>query len=131
MGFTPGSYAQKVLSGYRNLAWGAFRRRGVITPNLPKEFTSGSMLSGDFATPLRNETFSWWFAYIDLYRDFLENHSDYPILKEPAIIEEGKKTRALFLGNFAKAAPRILGDIPNLNTPERGVRLGELLFLDG
>ena len=40
-------------------------------------------------------------------------------------------TRALFLCNFAKAAPRILGDIPNLNTPERGVRLGELLFLDG
>ena len=104
---------------------------GVITPNLPKEYTSGGMMSGDFAIPLRDKTFSWWFAYIDLYRDFLENHSDYPILKESAIIEEGKKTRALFLSNFAKAAPRILGDIPNLNTPERGVRLGELLFLDG
>ena len=104
---------------------------GAITPNLPKEFTSGGMMSGDFDLSLRDKLFAWWLGYSEMYRDFLENHSDYPILKEPAIIEEGKKTRALFLGNFAKAAPRILGDIPNLNTPERGVRLGELLFLDG
>jgi hypothetical protein len=58
MGFTPGSYAKKVPSGYRNLVWGALRRRGMITPNLPKQFTSGGMMPGDFLSPLRDETFS-------------------------------------------------------------------------
>ena len=104
---------------------------GVITPNLPKEATSGGMMSGNFDISMRDKTFSWWFGYLDLYRNFLENRDDYPILREPAIIEEGKKTRAMFLGNFAKASSRILGDIPNLDTPDRGVRLGELMFLDG
>lgn len=104
---------------------------GVITPNLPKEFTSGGMMSGDFDISLRDKTFAWWFGYLDLFRNFLENRDEYLILRESAVIEEAKKTRAMFLGNFAKAAPRILGDIPNLDTPEKGVRLGELMFLDG
>jgi hypothetical protein len=104
---------------------------GVITPNLPKEFTSGGMMSGDFALSLRDNTFAWWFGYIDLFRQFLENRNEYPILREEAIIEQARKTRAGFLSNFAKAVPRILGDIPNLDTTEKGVRLGELMFLDG
>jgi hypothetical protein len=73
----------------------------------------------------------WWYAYLDMYRDFLDNRDKYPLLKEPAIIEEGKKIRTMFLANFAKSSPKILSDIPNLNTPERGVLLGELMFLDG
>jgi hypothetical protein len=104
---------------------------GVITPNLPKEYTSGGMMSGDFGLSLRDKTFTWWFEYVELYKSFLENRDSYPVLRKPAVVEDAKKTRAMFLGNFAKAAPRILGDIPNLNTPEKGVQMGELLFLDG
>jgi hypothetical protein len=104
---------------------------GVITPNLPEGATSGGMLSGNFDISYRDKTLAWWFAYIDLYKSFLDNHSSCPLLKVPEIIEEGKKIRTAFLGNFAKASPNILADIPNLNTPERGMRLGELMFLDG
>ena len=104
---------------------------GVITPNLPEGATSGGMLSGNFDIAFRDKTLAWWFAYIDLYRGFLDNRDRCPLLKDPVIIEEGKKVRAAFLGNFDKASPNILADIPNLNTPERGVRLGELIFLDG
>ena len=104
---------------------------GVITPNLPEGATSGGMLSGNFDISYRDKTLAWWFAYGDLYKSFLDNRGSYPLLKDPAIIEEGKKIRAAFLGNFAKASPKILADIPNLNTPERGIRLGELMFLDG
>jgi len=104
---------------------------GVITPNLPEGSTSGGMLSGNFDASLRDKTMPWWYAYLDMYRDFLDNRDTYPLLKEPAIIEEGKKIRTMFLTNFAKSSPKILSDIPNLNTPERGVQLGELMFLDG
>ncbi len=103
---------------------------GVITPNLPAGSTSGGMLSGNFDAALRDKTFAWWFAYLDLYRDFLDNRDAYPVLKDPAVIAEGKQIRTMFLTNFAKSSPKILADIPHLNTPERGVRLGELMFLD-
>lgn len=101
---------------------------GVITPNLPEGSTSGGMMSGNFDISLRNITLPWWFEYVDLYQSFLDKRDSYPLLKEPAIIEEGKKIREMFLSNFRKAAPKILGDIPNLYTEERGKRFAEFLF---
>jgi hypothetical protein len=101
---------------------------GVITPNLPQGFTSGGMMSGDFDISLRDHTLPWWFAYVELYKNFLDNRDRYPILKEPGIIEEGKKIRDMFLTNFRNATPRIMADIPNLNTEERGKKMGEFLF---
>lgn len=101
---------------------------GVITPNLPEGFTSGGMMSGDFDISLRAETFPWWFEYVQLYKNFLDDRDNFPILNDPAIIEEGKKTREMFLSNFRSATPKILGDIPNINTPERGEELGKYLF---
>ena len=101
---------------------------GAITANLPEGFTSGGMMSGDFDISLRAKTLPWWFEYMELYKSFLDNHDSYPILEDPAIIEEGTKTRELFLSNFRGASPKILADIPNLNTEERGKKLGEILF---
>jgi hypothetical protein len=101
---------------------------GVITPNLPEGVTSGGMMSGDFDISLRDKTMAWWFEYVELYKSFLDNRDSYPILKDPAIIEEGIQTREMFLSNFRKATPKILADIPNLNTEERGKKLGEILF---
>jgi len=101
---------------------------GVITPNLPEGFTSGGMMSGDFDISLRAETFPWWFEYVQLYKNFLDDRDNFPILNDPAIIEEGKKTREMFLSNFRSATPKILGDIPNINTPKRGEELGKYLF---
>jgi len=101
---------------------------GAITPNLPEGFTSGGMMSGDFDISLRAKTLPWWFEYVELYKSFLNNYDSYPILKDSAIIEEGTRTRELFLSNFRRAAPKILADIPNLNTEERGKKLGEILF---
>jgi hypothetical protein len=101
---------------------------GVITPNLPESFTSGGMMSGDFDITLRTETFPWFFEYIELYKGFLDNRDTFSLLKEPAIIEEGKKIREMFLANFRSATPKILADIPNINTPERGEELGKHLF---
>ena len=101
---------------------------GVITPNLPEGFTSGGMMSGDFDISLRSETFPWFFEYVELYKDFLDDRASIPILKDPAVIAEGKQTREMFLANFRSATPKILSDIPNINTPERGEELGKHLF---
>ena len=101
---------------------------GVITPNLPEGFTSGGMMSGDFDISLRPETFPWLFEYVELYKEFLDDRDNLPLLKDPAIIEEGKQTRDMFLANFRSATPKILADIPNINTPERGEELGKHLF---
>jgi hypothetical protein len=101
---------------------------GVITPNLPEGSTSGGMMSGNFDIRLRNDTFSWWFEYVTLYRHFLDTRENHPIIKEPAIVAEGKQIRELFLANFRMSTPKILSDIPHLNTEERGKRLGEMIF---
>jgi hypothetical protein len=116
---------QEILQKYKNLPGVP---PGVITPNLPEGFTSGGMMSGDFDISLRAETFPWWFEYVELYKNFLDDRNNLPILKDSAIIEEGKKTREMFLANFRNATPKILADIPNINTPERGEELGKHLF---
>ena len=116
---------QELLRKYSNLpAVGP----GVITPNLPAGVTSGGMLSGDFDIALRGTTLPWWFEYIDLYKGFLDKRDSYPLLKEPAVIEEGKQIREMFLSNFRNSAPKILGDIPNLNNEARGKKMADLLF---
>jgi hypothetical protein len=50
------------------------------------------------------------------------------ILKDPAVIEEGKQIKEVFLTNFRKETPRILKDIPNLYSEEKGRELGKHLF---
>lgn len=101
---------------------------GAITPNLPEGSTSGGMMSGNFDVFLRAETFPWWFEYLTLYKNFLDNRDSYPILKDPAIIAEGAKIREMFLSNFKKSTPTILADIPHLNSEEGGRKLGEMIF---
>lgn len=101
---------------------------GAITPNLPEGFTSGGMMSGNFDVAYQEITFPWWFEYVELFKNFLDNRDDYPVLKEPEIIEEGKKIREMFLTNFRKNAPKILADIPNLYTEERGMKFADYLF---
>ena len=66
---------------------------GVRTPSLLGAYTSGGMMAGDFPVSLRDKTIPWWFDYIDLYKDFLENRENYALLKEPAVIEEGKEIK--------------------------------------
>ena len=102
--------------------------QGVRTPSLLGEYTSEGMLAGDFSDSLRDKTIPWWFEYVELYKDFLENFEHYSILKEPSIIEEAKKIKDVFLSNYSKATPRILSDIPHLSSEEDGKRLGEFLF---
>jgi hypothetical protein len=101
---------------------------GVRTPSLLGEYTSQGMLAGDFADSLRDKTIPWWFDYVDLYKDFLENRDQYPVLKEPSIIEEGKNIKEVFLARYRKETPRILSDIPHLHSEENGLKLGTLLF---
>jgi len=101
---------------------------GVRTPSLLDEYTSGGMMAGDFSISLRDKTIPWFFEYIDLYKGFLENWEKLSILKEPLIIEEGKKIKTMFLSSFRKASPRILSDIPHLYSEENGRKLGELVF---
>jgi len=101
---------------------------GVRTPSLLDEYTSGGMMAGDFTVPQRDKTIPWFFEYADLYKGFLENPEKYSVLKEPPIIEEGKKIKDMFLSNFRKASPRILSDIPHLYSEDLGRKLGELLF---
>ena len=85
-------------------------------------------MAGDFSDSLRDKSISWWFDYIDLYKDFLENREKFSVLKEPAVIEEGKEIKEVFLSRYRKETPRILSDIPHLHSEEKGKKLGELLF---
>jgi hypothetical protein len=101
---------------------------GVITPNLPEGATSGGMMSGNFDIALRGDTFPWWFEYVLLYKHFLDNRGSYPLLNDPAVISEGKNIRDRFLANFRMSTPKILSDIPHLNSAEGGKRLGEIIF---
>ena len=116
---------QELLEKYQNLP---AVPPGAITPNLPEGSTSGGMMSGNFDISSRAITLPWWFEYVELYKSFLDKRDSYPVLKEPAIIEESKKIREMFLSNFRKAAPGILADIPNLYTEERGKKFAEFLF---
>jgi len=117
--------AQDICRKYKSLPGVA---PGVITPNLPEGSTSGGMMSGNFDISLRKDTFPWWFEYVTLYKHFLDTRDSYAILKEPAIVAEGKKIRDQFLANFRMSTPKILSDIPHLNTEEGGKRLGEMIF---
>ena len=101
---------------------------GVRTPSLLGEYSSQGMLAGDFTDSMRDITIPWWFEYVDLYKDFLEKRDEYPILKEPAILEEAKKIKEIFLTKYRKETPRILSDIPHLYSEEKGKELGELTF---
>ena len=101
---------------------------GVRTPSLLGEYSSQGMLAGDFTDSMRDITIPWWFEYVNLYKDFLEKREQYPILKEPAILEEAKKIKEIFLTKYRKATPRILSDIPHLYSEEKGEELGELTF---
>jgi hypothetical protein len=100
----------------------------VRTPSLLGEYSSQGMLAGDFTDSMRDVTIPWWFEYVDLYKDFLEKREQYPILKEPAILEEAKKIKEIFLTKYRKETPRILSDIPHLYSEEKGKELGELTF---
>ncbi len=101
---------------------------GARTPELLGPYTSGGMLAGDFAVPLRDKTLPLWFEYVDAYKGFLDNFETYSVLKEPTVIEEAKKMKATFLAAFRHDSPRILSDIPHLYTEENGKKLGELMF---
>ena len=92
------------------------------------ESTSGGMLAGDFSDSLQDKSIPWWFEYVGLYKDFLENCEYYSVLKEPSIIEDGRTIKEMFLSIFRKESPRILSDIPHLYSEENGKKLGELLF---
>jgi len=116
---------QEICQKYKSLPGVA---PGVITPNLPEGSTSGGMMSGNFDITMRGDTFPWWFEYVTLYKYFLDNRESYPLLKDPAIIEEGRKIREMFLANFRMSTPKILADIPHLNSDEGGRRLGEIIF---
>jgi len=101
---------------------------GVRTPSLLGEYSSQGMLAGDFTDSMRDITIPWWFEYVNLYKDFLEKREQYPILKEPAILEEAKKIKEIFLTKYRKETPRILSDVPHLDSEEKGKELGELTF---
>ena len=101
---------------------------GTVNQSLLGGYTSGGMFSGDIPIAYRERSLPWWFEYHACYSDFLANRENIAILKDPAIIEEGKKIKDVFLTNFRKETPRILKDIPNLYSEEKGRQLGEHLF---
>jgi len=100
----------------------------TVNPDLLGGYTSGGMFGGDFPVALRDQTIPLWFEYATLYKQFLDNRDTFPILKNPAVLEEAKQIKQVFLSNFRKETPRILSDIPHLYTEEKGKELGDYLF---
>lgn len=101
---------------------------GTVNPSLFGGYTSGGMFSGDIPVEYRERSLPWWFAYAELYRGFIEGRESAPILRDASVVAEGQEIKKVFLTNFRKETPRILLDIPNLYSKEKGEQLGEHLF---
>lgn len=93
-----------------------------------QDYVSGGMMAGDFEWKDKTIVLEWIQEYADLYLKFLNERASYPILKDPSVIEEGRKIKATFLQFFNKATPRILSDVPNLSTDELGKKSGDIIF---
>ena len=99
----------------------------VSLPGL-EDFSSGGLMTGHFAIQDKDAVMKSFFAYADLYVTFLNQREDFALLKDRAILEEGREKRSAFCQMFAKMTPRILSDIPNLYSDELAKKLGEMLF---
>jgi hypothetical protein len=99
----------------------------VSLPGL-EDFSSGGLMTGHFSIKDKDAVMQCFFDYADLYLTFLNKREDYALLKDPAIVEEGREKRSAFCQMFAKMTPRILSDIPNLYSDELAKKLGEMLF---
>jgi hypothetical protein len=99
----------------------------VSLPGL-EDFSSGGLMTGHFGIQNKDAAMKCFFDYADLYLTFLNQRKDYALLKDPAILEEGREKRSAFCQMFAKMTPRILSDIPNLYSDELAKKLGEMLF---
>ena len=99
----------------------------VSLPGL-EDFSSGGLMTGHFDIKGKEAVMKCFFDYADLYLSFLNQREDCAILKDPAIVEEGKQKRSAFCQMFAKMTPNILSDIPNLYSDELAKKLGETLF---
>ena len=93
-----------------------------------KDYVSGGMLAGDFDMKDRDTVLEWILEYADLYLQFLNQRETYPILKDPSVIDEGRKIKSAFLQVFKKSTPQILTDVPNLSSDEIGRKAGETIF---
>ena len=102
--------------------------KGTVNPALFGGYTSGGMFSGDIPVAFRDRSLPWWFAYAELYRTFIDGRDSSAILQDDSVIAEGREIKKVFLTNFRKETPRILLDIPNLYSKEKGEQLGEHLF---
>jgi hypothetical protein len=99
----------------------------VSLPGL-EAFSSGGLLTAHIDTQNKDIGLKWFLDYADLYLSFVNNLEKYAILKDPAIIEEGKQQKNTFCQMFKKMSPRILSDLPGLSSEELGMKLGDLLF---
>ncbi len=99
----------------------------VSLPGL-EAFSSGGLLTAHIDTRHKDTALQWFIDYADLYLSFINNREEYAVLKDPAIIDEGKHQKTLFCQMFKKMSPHILSDLPRLSSEEMGKKLGELLF---
>lgn len=93
-----------------------------------EDFSSGGLLTGHFSITDKDATMNCFFAYADLYLDFLNKRGGYSLLTDSAILEEGRQKRTAFCKMFSTMTPRILSDIPDLYSDELAGKLGNLLF---
>ena len=93
-----------------------------------EDFSSGGLMTGHFDIQNKEAVMKCFFDYADLYLHFLNQQEDCGLLKDPAIVEEGKQKRSAFCQMFTKMTPSILSDIPNLYSDELAKKLGEMLF---
>lgn len=99
----------------------------VSLPGL-EDFSSGGLMTGHFDIKNKVAAMECFFDYADLYLNFLNMREECALLKDPAIVEEGKQKRSAFCQMFAKMTPNILSDIPNLYSDELAKKLAETLF---
>jgi hypothetical protein len=99
----------------------------VSLPGL-EDFSSGGLLAGHIELKYKDTVIEWFLKYTDLYLDFIDHREDFPVLKEPSIIEEGKAKKAAFCKMFKKMTPQILTDTPELYSDQLAGKLGEMLF---
>ncbi len=93
-----------------------------------EQFSSGGLMTAHIAPQHIDTARNWFSKYADLYLMFVNNHNGFAVLKSPDVVEEGIQRKRMFCAMFAKMAPKILSDLPELCNDELSEKIAKALF---
>ena len=99
----------------------------TVLPGL-ENFGSGGLMAAQLAIGQRAIADQWIDRYTDLFVGFISGSERFPMLQDPAIVQEAAERKKTFRMMFGKMVPKILADIPHFTTEELPGMLRDNLF---